>query len=98
MEVEFNLGLLAGSLSSLRKLFKLSSMFSSNSNSSRHKGSTGQYELSHSNIRHKWKGQGIMKTSEFITSVQEDRNDSQERIVPVSGQSYSTDATIGGKV
>lgn len=101
MEVEYNLGLLAGSLSSLRKLFKIKSIFSSSSNYLRQQGSTGQYELSQSNNKNydsnggnMWRSKGILKTSEIITSVQEDRNDSQERIVPNYGQGHSTGATI----
>jgi hypothetical protein len=75
MNLEFNLGLVSGSLSSLRQLFNIKSIFSTQENSSGR-----AYELGSRNGPN-WKSKGIMKTSEVTTVVEEGKNDSQERIV-----------------
>ncbi|KIA75463.1 hypothetical protein HK57_00046 [Aspergillus ustus] len=78
MEIEFNFGLLAGSLSSIRQLFKIKSIFSSKE---RYGSSSRGYELhasarngnnnSNSNKRAWKKGGGILKISEVTTTVDE---------------------------
>ncbi|KAJ5781183.1 hypothetical protein N7457_006343 [Penicillium paradoxum] len=110
MEIEFNFGLLAGSLGSIRQLFKIKSIFSSQEQY----GSSRRYELQDigasggsasanypsKNNRHTWrKGEGILKSLEVTTTVDEYRpddgsegrivgsSDSQEHIVPVNGGS-----------
>ncbi|KAL2814269.1 hypothetical protein BJX63DRAFT_442528 [Aspergillus granulosus] len=78
MEIEFNFGLLAGSLSSIRQLFKIKSIFSSKDRygpSSRgyelHAGTGGESAHNHTN-KHSWKKGGeILKTSEVTTTVDE---------------------------
>jgi hypothetical protein len=75
MNLEFNLGLVSGSLSSLRQIFNVKSIFSTQENSSKR-----AYELGSRNSPN-WKSNGIMKTSEVITVVEEGKNESQERIV-----------------
>lgn len=96
MNLEYNLGLVAGSLSSLRPLFNIQSFWSTHNDStnrtpgrsSQHGTSKKGYELQSGD---NWRGKGIMKTSE-ITTVVEDHQDgmsktsSQERIVPKWGQ------------
>lgn len=82
MEVEFNIGLLTGSLSSIRQLFKIKSIFSSNG---QYGSSSRGYELrgggtgggvigssKHTNNSRGWrKGGGILKISEVTTTVDE---------------------------
>jgi hypothetical protein len=75
MNLEFNLGLVSGSLSSLRQLFNIKSIFSTQENSSGR-----AYELGTRNGPN-WKSKGIMKTNEVTTEVEEGKNESQERIV-----------------
>ncbi|KAJ0421575.1 hypothetical protein BJY00DRAFT_106748 [Aspergillus carlsbadensis] len=82
MEIEFNFGLLAGSLSSIRQLFKIKSIFSSKE---RYGSSSRGYELhagtgghgsgpasgSARNKRSWKKGEGILKISEVTTTIDE---------------------------
>ncbi|PYI07087.1 hypothetical protein BO78DRAFT_103820 [Aspergillus sclerotiicarbonarius CBS 121057] len=81
MEVEFNLGLMSGSLSSLRKLIQLRpSQWSRNTSSFSGSRSTN-LELG----IHKGWGKGITKQTE-IKRVFETANSSQELIAPIYGQ------------
>jgi hypothetical protein len=92
MVVEFNLGLMSGSLSSLRKLFKSGPLHISSSSypyngtgasSTRDASrSATAMDLKHFSSRQPWKG--IRKDTE-ITRVFE-TNTSQERIAPIYGQ------------
>ncbi|KAL2824309.1 hypothetical protein BDW59DRAFT_173026 [Aspergillus cavernicola] len=106
MEIEFNFGLLAGSLSSIRQLFRIKSIFGSNNNryaqdgSSSHPVSSG-YDLSHGTS---WRrGDGILKVSEVHTTVDEyhdhdgGRPESQERIVVPMSATGGTSAGIYGQ-
>jgi len=89
MNVEYSLGLISGSISSLRVLFRIKSIFS-NKDDSRNMSNDGglgkAYELGSRNkfgtsgSKSGWKGGGILKTSE-VTVHGESRNESQERIV-----------------
>ncbi|EAU29288.1 predicted protein [Aspergillus terreus NIH2624] len=97
MEIEFNIGLLAGSLSSVRQLFKIRSIFSSHERSTGpdSKLASGNYEL---RKKAPWKDRGIMKTSELHTRVDElVRPESQERIVPIYGQGDSVRTDVSGR-
>lgn len=97
MEVEFNVGLLAGSLSSVRQLFKIRSIFSTNGQSTGadSKGLGASYEL---RKKVPWKDHGIIKTSELHTTVNEfTRLESQERIVPIYGQGDSVRTNVSVK-
>ncbi|KAL3466059.1 hypothetical protein BJX64DRAFT_296442 [Aspergillus heterothallicus] len=107
MEVEFNFGLLAGSLSSIRQLFKIKSIFSSKD---QYGSSSRGYELrggggggngtssKHTHNSRGWrKGGGILKTSEVTTTVDEYHPEykSQERIVATAAN-FSMGAHVNG--
>ncbi|KAF9889616.1 hypothetical protein FE257_007124 [Aspergillus nanangensis] len=98
MEVEFNMGLLAGSLSSVRQLFRIKSIFSTHDQSTANVGSKyppASYEL---RKRSAWNDYGIMKTSEVHTTVDEfTRPESQEHIVPIYGQGDSVRANVASR-
>ncbi|OJJ74453.1 hypothetical protein ASPBRDRAFT_667893 [Aspergillus brasiliensis CBS 101740] len=81
MELEFNLGLMSGSLSSLRKLLKLRSPFGSRQTSSYTGSRSTHVELE----RYKGWGRGISKKTE-INRAFEIVDSSQERIAPIYGQ------------
>ena len=96
MELEFNMGLIAGSLSSLPKLFRIKGISSSrgtylSTTNARSNGSEG-YEMG-SGGRKVWKERGITMTSEALVTVDSNRNESQERIVPIYGQGQPTVST-----
>ncbi|GKZ16880.1 hypothetical protein AbraIFM66951_006373 [Aspergillus brasiliensis] len=81
MELEFNLGLMSGSLSSLRKLLKLRSPFGSRQTSSYTGSRSTHVELE----RYNGWGRGISKKTE-INRAFEIVDSSQEHIAPIYGQ------------
>lgn len=96
MELEFNLGLMSGSLSSLRKLIKLRSPFGSRQTSSFTGSRPNNVELG----RYKGWGRGISNKTE-INRVFEIVDSSQEHIAPIYGQGElctTTNAFSNGKL
>jgi hypothetical protein len=78
MNIKFGVGLIVGSLSSLRQLFEIRSIMSQKySYGSRNPGTEDRYEL---NSKGSGGARGILKTDEVIT-VTNQRNESQERFV-----------------
>lgn len=92
MELEFNMGIIAGSLSSLPKLFKIKGVSSSRGTYplTDHPSNDSQGFEMGSDSRKDWKGRGIKKTSEALVTVDSNRNESQECIVPIYGQGRPT--------
>lgn len=96
MELEFNLGLISGSLSSLRKLFQLRSPFKSRRTSSFTGSRSTNVELG----SYKGWGGGISKQTE-INRAFEILDSSQEHIAPIYGQGElctTTNAFSNGKL
>ncbi|PYH98600.1 hypothetical protein BO71DRAFT_316048 [Aspergillus ellipticus CBS 707.79] len=87
MEIEFNLGLMSGSLSSLRKLFKIRSQFLSSNTTLSASNHTGNFELPGQT----WSKGGITKKTEIkrVCEISE----SQEHIAPIYGQGELTTTT-----
>lgn len=86
MNIEYHLGLISGSVSSVRPLFTRKALFSSKNTPvdslSKTQFSGKGYELSDSNG---WKLRKIMKTQEVhVIEESSSSNDSKERIVPGS--------------
>ncbi|KAE8374064.1 hypothetical protein BDV26DRAFT_284574 [Aspergillus bertholletiae] len=88
MEIEFNLGLMSGSLSSLRKLFCVRSIFSSTDTSQGVSGQSMNLEPPRSR-QSRLKG-GITKKTEIIRVYE--TSESQEHIAPMDGQGETTNA------
>ncbi|SPB43805.1 unnamed protein product [Aspergillus niger] len=96
MELEFNLGLISGSLSSLRKLFQIRSPFKSRRTSSFTGSRSTNVELG----SYKGWGGGISKQTE-INRAFEILDSSQEHIAPIYGQGElctTTNAFSNGKL
>ncbi|GLA55316.1 hypothetical protein AnigIFM63604_001963 [Aspergillus niger] len=87
MEIEFNLGLMSGSLPSLRKLFKLGSLFPTSRSTKTQQSYTSDFELH----RHSWTITGITKKTEIQRAYE--RSESQEFIAPIYGQGELTTTT-----
>jgi hypothetical protein len=71
MNLEFHLQLVSGGLSSLRQLFNIKSIFSTQENSSGRASELGSHNGPN------WKSKSIMKTSE-VTTVVKGKNESQD--------------------
>jgi len=89
MNLEFNLGLVAGSISSLRPLFNIQAFWSTqNDSSNRTPGRVSQHGTSKKGYelqsRDNWRGKGIMRTNEITTVIEDgvSKTSSRERIVP----------------
>ncbi|RDH38580.1 hypothetical protein BDQ94DRAFT_45674 [Aspergillus welwitschiae] len=87
MEIEFNLGLMSGSLPSLRKVFKLGSLFPTSRSTKTQQSYTSDFELH----RHSWTITGITKKTEIQRAYE--RSESQEFIAPIYGQGELTTTT-----
>ncbi|GAT28553.1 hypothetical protein RIB2604_02601950 [Aspergillus luchuensis] len=84
MEIEFNLGLMSGSLPSLRKLFKLGPQFPTSRSTKTQQSYASNFELH----RHSWTIGGITKKTEIQRDYE--RSESQEFIAPIYGQGELT--------
>ncbi|KNG84625.1 hypothetical protein ANOM_006435 [Aspergillus nomiae NRRL 13137] len=89
MEVEFNLGLMSGSLSSLRKLFKIHAPFSSADASQGESSQSASLEPPRS--RHSRLKGGITKKTEIIRVYE--TSESQEHIAPMNRLGETTNTT-----
>ena len=89
MEVEFNFGLMSGSLSSLRKLFKVHAPFSSADASQGESSQSANLEPPRS--RHSRLKGGITKKTEIVRVYE--TSESQEHIAPMNGLGEMTKTT-----
>ncbi|OGM41502.1 hypothetical protein ABOM_008923 [Aspergillus bombycis] len=89
MEVEFNLGLMSGSLSSLRKLFKVHAPFNSADASQGESSQSASLEPPRS--RHSRLKGGITKKTEIIRVYE--TSESQEHIAPMNRLGETSNAT-----
>lgn len=92
MEIEFNLGLMSGSLSSLRKLFKVHAPSSSADASQGESSQPANLELPRSRAsRHSRLRGGIMKKTEIVRVYE--TSESQEHIAPMNALGETTNTT-----
>ncbi|OOG00782.1 hypothetical protein ASPCADRAFT_202615 [Aspergillus carbonarius ITEM 5010] len=89
MEVEFNLGLMSGSLPSLRKLLHFGSPMSKSYSTEALSSHPSNFELN----RNSWTIGGITKKTEIKRVYDYEASESQEHIAPIYGQGELTTTT-----